>query len=105
LRARAAQVAADFESAAARQHDIEQHQIKSLGACAAAGRLAVGDDFDLVALRSEVVLERHGDGRLVFNNQDACHCSSFLSGSSTVKVLPTPEALSRRISPPCAATM
>src|SRR5579872_224061 len=100
----APQFAANLETIFARQHDIEQDQVKYALTRAARGGISVRDHLDLVALHLEVVLKPQGDRRFVFNHQNPRHARPT-KGSSIVKALPSPGLLATVIAPPCAAAM
>src|SRR5215472_17128050 len=103
--AAAAEIAADFKSILAGQHDVEHDQIELVLLGAAEGVGAVGGDLDLIAFHLEIVFEAQRDGGFVFSDQDAGHARLPRAGSNMVNSLPCPGSLATTICPPCAATM
>src|SRR5688572_18722789 len=88
------QFTTDLEAILAGEHHVEQDQIETSGQAAGDGRLAVGDQLQLVALEAQVLLESECDVGIVFDYQNAGHggYSSMPAISVTGKMRATKSA-------------
>src|SRR6266545_514367 len=111
----AAQLPADVQAAHARQHDVQEDQVRVLLDGEVDRGVAAAGFEDAVSLLLEVDLESLGDVLFVFYDQDLLHCqlasvtSAFALGSVAGKTrrnrLPRPASLSTSTRPPCASMM
>ena len=70
---RLAQLAHDIEAAEPRQHDVEQHEVKSFRGRSLEAAFAVAAGFDRVAFARQPIGQRHDEPRLVFDEQNSFH--------------------------------
>lgn len=68
-----AQTPTHLEPVETRQHQIEEHQVETVGEAKREPRRAVGGDLHLHARRRKVVTLDEGDGLVIFYDENACH--------------------------------
>src|SRR5713101_216744 len=112
--------ATDVETATARQHNIEDDQVKGQMSCLLKTLFAISSDIDDVALASQAIAQRHLQRFFVFYQQDAlvhfstvgfgpeapltiCNLCSSATCRYRVKTLPTSSSLTTERSPPMAS--
>ena len=72
-----AQLAAHRDAVLAGQHHIQNHERRIPFARARQRSYAVAHALRFVSLAVQLILQRNGDRRLVFHNQDLCHVAAF----------------------------
>src|SRR3989454_8192467 len=100
--AEAAQLAADLQAVAPREHQVEQHEVGRMLAHPRHHLEAVGDAVRGETRRLQVIRHQRRQLGLVLDYEDGAHC---VTGSSISTARPPSGELRALISPSCASTM